>query len=479
MSKKFTVYCKIIDYIEANDSDFAEVIRGTCNDAVLTSTRNKPGLTFLYPEKKYIDEIIDKAYSDKPSDVQLASDMIQSLILNNVCKTGAQMKDDKEIANCMRVPQVVEIESVSADTANFKGGAVAKFDSKFKSTNEKLAVWRLTGKLPLKTKDAVRRVLVKRGKGKSGAYQPDAEQSQMIRFKIMRAIETIYLAHEQQRVMVGLDCDIYLKYTVSLLKHLKDNDQEAFAKVMPKISLDKSDLYFMIQPHARNGSFIIDDNVLSAWWEKNSDYRTASLSDADKFIHAWMKETKADRKKIAESVDRKSIIASNNIADQIRDKYSELSGAKIGDEVVFNSQKILEDEVRFMAADMFCRFEADNKMRGKVDHAKFEFITNYIGDLLQSENNQLINQEKVLMAIRPIEKIKAMETFACGSWFCYVPMCKDEFNVKFRPKRDNDIVIMNEISQHERQMSTNEVMDLIRGQSDEFKQHLKKELERI
>jgi hypothetical protein len=58
-------------------------------------------------------------------------------------------------------------------------------------------------------------------------------------------------------------------------------------------------------------------------------------------------------------------------------------------------------------------------------------------------------------------------------------MCKDEFNVKFRPKRDNDIVLMNEIAQHERQMSTNEVMDLIRGQSDEFKQHLKKELERI
>lgn len=488
---KFTVYCKIIDFIEAKGGEhkeFADVIRGTCNDNVLGSTRNKLGITFLYPDKKYREKIIDKAYSSDIKEAQEANDMIQSLILNNVFRSGEKMKDDKELSNCMRTPQVIEIDKATSDTVTFKSGAVAKFDPTFKSTNERLAVWNLTGEIPTKTKDAVRRQIQKGSKlpkngNKKGGYEYDNTLSQTMRWKIMRTIENIYLTHEQQKILVGLECDIYFNYTMSLLKHLKETNDDAFDVLMPKISLDKSDLYFMIQPHLANSNYIIRDEVLSSWWAKCSDYRKLDLHTARKIIYGWLDATKSDREKIAKRVDRKEVEASIHMADSIKSQYEKFRGFAIGDVQFMNEYKMVEDEARFICADLFERFEKDNYNNRKVDNARFEFITNYIGDLLRGNNNQLINTEKILQSIRPIEKIKAMETFVGGSWFCYVPMLKDEFGkIGFRPKREGDVIDMNipeallDNSSHNRRMTRDEIMDMVRGQSEEFKEHLRKEL---
>jgi hypothetical protein len=487
---KFTVYCKIIDFIEAKGGDhkeFADVIRGTCNDNVLGSTRNKLGITFLYPDKKYREKIIDKAYSSDIKEAQEANDMIQSLILNNVFRSGDRMMEDKELSNCMRTPQVIEIDKATSDTVTFKSGAVAKFDPTFKSTNERLAVWNLTGEIPTKTRDAVRRQIQKGAKmpknGKKGSYEYDNTLSQTMRWKIMRTIENIYLTHEHQKVLVGLECDIYLSYTLSLLKHLKETDEEAFDKLMPKISLDKSDLYFMIQPHLADSNYIIRDEVLKAWWEKCSDYRKLDLHTARKIIYGWLDATKSDREKIAKRVDRRAVESSLYMADEIKKQYEQLRSLTIGGEPFITEHKMVEDEARFICADLFERFEKDNCNNKKVDNARFEFITNYIGDLLRGNSNQLINTKKVLETIRPIEKINAMKTFVGGSWFCYVPMTKGEFGkIGFRPEREGDIIDMNipevslDNSSHLRRMTRDEIMDMIRSQSEEFKEHLRKEL---
>lgn len=477
--KKLQVFCKIIDFIQDQDEEFADIIRATCNDVVLNATRNKPGITFLMPEKKYREEIANLAYSSDIAEAAKASEMIQSLILSGAYENGAQMKEDPFLANCLMTPQVVEVEKVDGGKVHFKSGAIAERDMKFKCTRDKFFVWKLTGKLPIRTKDAPRRDFVKKpamkkGTAKHGSYESDF--SKMItRNKIMVAIENIYLSHELQRRTAGIKVpDVYFLYTCSLLSYLHEQNREVFEQMMLEMSLDKTDLYFLIEPHT-DGNYKIDGQIIDDWWAKNADYQKIDPHCSD-CISKWLEDSKTERKnKLTQRENElKNISKSPNMALQLQQAYKKLYPE--------DSDKIVRDEARYVASVSFKRFEnAPN-----LDTYQFHNIVNYLGDLLHDHRNVLINHINIQSSIRPVNELNALETFIEGSWALYVPACTGE--VKNHRKQPTDRAMLMDIPKmsktHNRlitdpAITVDEIMKVIGNQDAKFLDHLRSELKTL
>jgi hypothetical protein len=405
--------------------------------------------------------------------------MIQSLILSGSYATGAQMKDDPLLANCMMVPQVVEIEKVDGGKVHFKNGAIAEKDTRFKCTRDKFQVWKLTGELPLKTKDAPRRDFKKSDrKPIKGSYENTLNfEAMKLRNKIMITIENIYLSHEFQRRSSGIKCpDVYFLYEVSLLCFLAEKEDALFDKAMWMMSLDKTDLYFLLQPHSVS-DYLLEQSTVEEWWAKCQDYTQIDAVKCCKCIRKWLNDTKEKRKKLIAEHEKalKSVQESPNIAADLTGLYNKFYSAEM-------PQKMVQDEARFIACDLFTRFEADHVL----DDARFHFIVNYLGDLLQSNKNVLINDANLKMSIRPIEKIEAIKSFKDGCWALYVPALKDEVSLEHRKKKAQcHARVLDDVLQektHSRLISVGkddikvgDIMNIINNDA-KFRKHLEEEL---
>lgn len=489
-NKKFQVFCRIIDYIDSlantkggeHFATLADIIRGTCTDMTLNSTRGRPGVTFLMPEKAYIDKIADLAYSSDISEAEMANSMLHSLILSNVYMSAAEMKADKYLANCCIPPQALEIKRAEGDRVFFGDNISAVPDSKFKSSKKKFAVWILTGEMPLKTRDAIRRPFTTDDKAglkqarKVGKYEANANEYQAERLKIVLAIENVYFLHEAaRRQMHRADCcDPYFHYAMGLLLHISKDHYDIFSRLMYKMSGDKTDIYFLIEPYKAN-DWAIPLEIIADWWAKNSDWCQIDIVAAKKVVDKWLADTKQDRIKRREQVQAAREEAYDNgaaIAKYIQDAYAN------------NTDKLIEDEIRYIAAQMFTRFEQSSV----CDKAQFEFISNYIADCLHEGKTRLTNPDGIRMSIKPIEKITEVRRFLNSSWFMYVPLCKSETpsGIAFRPKADRELTPfmcdLKEKSEHAMAYSNKYVSkDYVLNQLKDakFREKIKKQIEEL
>lgn len=502
---KFKVYCRIIDYIQARADEkggemydtLAKIIRGTCADMALNSTRGRPGVTFLMPsDAAYINKIADLAYSSEIDEAEKAADMLHSLILSNVYYSAAEIKSDKYLANCVMPPQALEVKKIDGDKVYFTDSTYAVIDKRFQNAKRKFAVWTLYGEMPVRTTNAIRRPFMTgeekdkmKTQRKTGKYEMSQNEYSEPRMRIVIAIENIYLLNRQQQCAMGKadkhDCDVYFHYSMSLLSHICAHDNDLFSRIMWKISGDKSDLYFLIEPYTPESQCIVPTKLIEEWWANNSDYARADMKEAKRCIDAWMKSSKSSRMQARDTADRvRGEIGANGVgmAREIGAAYASNAVGPSED----RSAKLVEDEVRFLCAQLFCRFEASPR----CDPAQFNFITNFIGDYLHRGKPSLTDEAAIRLSIQPIEKLIQVRRFLHSSWFMYVPLCKDEMsgNTAFRPKGDREmsgfwVDIKNKMSEHVARASNanvNEryILDAIQN-NEEFRSKVQKELSKF
>ena len=162
-----------MDYVESKNPELAELLRGTCADMSLNSTRGKPGVTFLMPQDSdFIKEVSKLAYSDKPADASKACNMLNALILRDVYASPDQfIKNRENIPNSLYPSTRLEVKKLVGDTVEFASGATAVIDKAFMEhrTKDNLAVWLLKGRIPHEGGSKAELSGGKK-KGKTGSY---------------------------------------------------------------------------------------------------------------------------------------------------------------------------------------------------------------------------------------------------------------------------------------------------------------------
>ena len=485
-NRKFKVYCKIIDYVDSVDHELARILRGTCTDMTLGSTKGKAGITFLMPQDKaFRKKIEDLAFSDKVEDADKANLILNSLIFRDVFKsTSDWMSKKDDIPNSLMPSQHVEVESASGKEIVFKSGAKAVIDEDFidGSRKKNLAVWKLvSGELPITTgKDASLKYSRPGKKGVTGGNQPVDFSSQNERAKIAVAVENTYMLHQLQRTMgrnlifggahqtggkrtlsVPIEQrprDIYLEYTLSLLSYILKvwkgpGETLLLDKVLPIISFNKVDFYHLIEPHKPFGSYLLDDNLINEWW-------------VQKEVHTVnMRETMEDLRKLLDRgtgalvyTDRMALISAigeermrllNTInarprgcIEEICKFYDKLSSDNtingVGpvypdglSEIYRNepSLKLMQDELRYLTFLQFAKLESDPSF----DVNKYREIISIICDYMSAQNGnereqsiKLLNKNTIRYLISPTHKLQEISIFIKSTCFAYIPLTERE-----------------------------------------------------
>lgn len=457
-NRKFKTYCKIIDYVDSVDSELAEILRGTCSDMALGSMRGAGGITFLMPQdKSYRKKIADLAYSDKVEDANKASDMLNALIIRDVFKSPSDWiakKDD--IPNALFPSQHVELDSVSGKDVKFKSGAVATLDTNFKDSSRRgnLAVWKLTGEIPV-TKDKLATMKYTRKSKKTGGYDVTSKHSQSIRYKIALAVENAYAAHQvQARAGNSKPKDIYMKYTMSLVSyilHVRKDRELLYSKVLPLLSFDKIDFYLLVEPHKFGGKYLLDNSIISEWWTQKQSVDVKKTmqevldlikSGTNALVYTNRMQVFDKLNEVRQHTIRYTESRPRGCVDQIAKDYSEFvktntiggAGPVLPEALIDHYRqepglKLIQDELRYLTFGAFSRLEREVSF----DMGKYNELLNMIGECLYAPTEEdrqraqkLLNRNSIKYLIAPTEKVQEIKVFVNSTMFMYIPLLPSE-----------------------------------------------------
>lgn len=446
-AKEFKVHCKIIDYVASVNPELATIMRAVCSDMPLSSTRGKPGITFLMPtDKALLSKIETLAYSDKIEDAEKARLLLNALIINDVFRTPSEWKS-REVPNAILPNQIVDVDSVTAKEVTFKSGAKAVLDERFKDSSPKhnLAVWKLiSGEIPVTTdRPATQKQQPKRGK--TGAYEPTAVHSQSLRYKIGLAVENAYIVHRASNSAR----DVYCEHTFSLIDyivHVRKDTALMYDKVLPLLAFDKMDFYFLVEPHRPEGEYLIDSDIISSWWASRN--HTAHLSAVTDMIDHMMGEgtgalvysdraglctaIAAVRQKLIREFDSRprespadvarvyDVLESANTINGVGPVYPAGLASYYKRET---GLKMMHDELRFMCHHEFARLEQYH-----FDPGHYHQLVNMIGECLHADaasrdhQRKLLNKNTMKYLICPTENVNEIKIFISSTTFLQIPL---------------------------------------------------------
>lgn len=460
--KKFKTFCKIYDYVASVDSELAEILRGVCADVVLGSTRGKPGITFLMPQDKAVrKKLSDLAYSDNVKDANAASDMINAMILRDVFKAPADwMAKKDDIPNSLYPAQHVEIDGVSGKDIIFKSGAKATLDTDFKDASKKgnLAVWKLTGEIPVTTDKPAKLKYAKMARGaKTGGYEVASIESQSERFKIAIAVENTYALHRLAGPAAG-QADPFLAHSMSLVNyimHVRNDTELMYSRVLPLLSFDKIDFYLLVEPHKPSGEHLLDDMLIREWWAQRAQHQcdpAAVMREVQEMLERPGTQTAAvytGREQILDKLaglrqHLGSFIDSRprGCIDEIAKIYAELeqTNALNGLENIFPADlaayyaaepglKMMQDELRYLTYGAFKRLESEPQF----DIGRYHDLLNMIGECLyagssvdRDAQHKLLNKTSIKYQISPTEKVQEIKIFVYSTMFVFIPLTAAE-----------------------------------------------------
>ena len=483
-SKKFKVHCRIMDYVDSVDPELGEILKGTCTDMTLGSTKGKGGVTFLMPQDKaFRKKISDLAYSDKVEDANLANDMLNSIIFRDVFKSGDDwMKKKDDIPNSLMPAQHVEVEKATQKEVTFKSGAKAVLDENFidGSRKKNLAVWKLvSGEIPITNDRPASLKYTRKNNRNKMTGGNEHTQSQGLRAKIVMAVENAFLLHHLQKqmgsdikfgandqyggevpVVVPLEQrprDAYLEHTLSLLNYINKVWQGPgksllLDKILPLISYNKIDFYLLIEPYKKS-DYLIDDNLITEWWLQKSKHKIslrAVMADMRKLLDEGSNAlVYTDRPKLIELIntERKHLLGRiaasprGCIGDICRFYDTLAEENKIGGvgpvypsglAEIYKSEpslKLLQDELRYLTFLQFSKLESEPVF----DAGKFREITDIICDYMSAQNGherencvKLLNKNTIRYLIAPTERLKEISIFLKSTYFSYVPLTEKD-----------------------------------------------------
>jgi hypothetical protein len=421
-------------YIEEKDPELAELLRGTCADMTLNSTKGKPGITFLWPQDKaYRAKIAELAYSANPDDASKACDMLNALILRDVFKTASDFRRPV-IPNSLYPSQQLDAK-VEGSKVSFGSGAVATVDSDFKDASKKrnLAVWKLTGgEIPVTTDKLakIERGARPKARGKSGnkagGYIPSDSHARKERFQIALVVENEYAMERLKNQMAGKHSnDPFIQRTASLVQFLQKKGYD-MAEIVPMLSRMKLDFYILVQPHQADGQYIVKDDDLAEWWAT----QPVPPSDINAFYDGLLDSQAARMKEAHEK--RKTVLEKSNgrprdTVAYIRQAYKDFCSGDDG----LAERKMVHDDLRYMTCLAFHQLES-----GSFDTGKFNEIVNMIGEALHSNSPVLLNENTLKFSVDPKARLQEIQKFVNSSLFLHVHCKGEEAGI---PKSTTDV----------------------------------------
>ena len=268
MSKKLQKYCRIFQWVEANDDAFARAIHDLCMEGALSAGR-RSGTTFLFPSADLRKEVVKKAYSKEPEE---AIRLLEAHILSGVARTA---NDFRDLGSKLGIK--IELESGAGSKATLKGGAQREVAADFVPLRkDNIMVWKVvSGAVPL---EGPAFEMARRGRGEPLAVKTGGcEYSAKDRRQLARTVELAF-DHCMQKDRCQT-ADPYLTHTVSLLNFVKQNHPATLPAVLALVDRDPAvTFYLLVEPYKSAGSdYVLRDEVLfgPSGWNGAEVYQSA------------------------------------------------------------------------------------------------------------------------------------------------------------------------------------------------------------
>jgi len=267
--RKVQKYCRIFNWIQDHDEEFAEVMTNLCVDRIADVNKRHPSITFLMPKGKLRTEIIDVAYSNTP---EKAVDMIISLVIPYGFPTIESFNNAKptQIGNKLRYvfPKIV---NPNGKTVSFGDKLVIKTSNPklIPRDNIKIFVWDIeTGQPPNNFNKYVEKqeyVIPEPSRQvKGGAncnIDPITRLNGRPRALFAQQIEQL-VRDEIQKIHTK---NPYLPIVVLLLQRLMDRTNwQIFLKVRSILDADPIiTFYIILEPYKLEGEYLISDDIFN------------------------------------------------------------------------------------------------------------------------------------------------------------------------------------------------------------------------
>lgn len=255
--KQVVKYCRIFQWIEDHDADFAAAIRDLCLKKALDPGEGG-SLTLLWPDDAYLKEITAQAYTDQADD---AANKINSLIVDgwNGASTG------NYTTRCGASFAVANNVLTYTNGTIVNATAVQGFAPR---ASAKIAIVAVSGAAlepirPPTAKDVTGAAQARRRKVKKVAGRRAVRGGDETRKNIAKAVETAYAACVEKDGCRS--ANPYLGSVVSLLNYLKANNADTLQAVLLMIDYEPViAFYLLVEPYRANGH-IISDDIIAAW----------------------------------------------------------------------------------------------------------------------------------------------------------------------------------------------------------------------
>jgi len=270
-SKKDKQFCRIFQWVEEKDKDFASAIQHVCMEGAL-SPKGSPGITLLWPEdKSFRKEVIEKA---SEGEAEEAVKMIKSLIIPDYFKSLGDFDKRKDaVGSLLGVKYVVKFSGGKASIMDQDGKELELSATKFQTfgtpQHQVLAVYCFKGgRLPLsgaayeRPRAAPRAARGDHGdRGTRGARGAGEAMSQT-RAVIADMCAIKYIQYLNGKTLYHP----YLAKVVSFLNFLKDKHPDMFITVIPLLDYNPFISFFiMFEPYKKQGTFLVSDEILGEW----------------------------------------------------------------------------------------------------------------------------------------------------------------------------------------------------------------------
>jgi len=435
--------CRIYQWIEDQDPEFAGAIHDLCLEGALSPGGRSAGVTFLYPkDRAYRQDIIDKTYSEEADE---AAKLVESLIIPDTLHAGADF-NRRPVGSRLGVKYAVE--GADASKVRLAGGVELVPAEGFRPRDrraENLAVWLVAkGRLPLSGESyrpppAERHA--KGGAARRGGGNEDGE-----RRTLAAATEA-----EFDRCMHRDACrehHPYLARVVSLLKYLRAKSPETFQKVLPIIDYDPVvSFYLLLEPFKTQGEFLIPGGLLfgeGAW--NGADLYENAVTEYEEVFRAIPTQHAAgdpyafrDRAAIASQIDavRQQLTAQNprQAPRLVQEVYATLAaqntiqgmGPVLPEDTLralAGSKKLWQDELRFTLHEALQTLRSMPYETATFARIVRDLATQWPGNDYAAEIC-LSNLADLQSNVAPRQELFLLAKFVNSTDFLYLPAAPD------------------------------------------------------
>jgi len=274
---KQEIYCKYIDYLDDNYSDFRFYLDRTCTKSALKLPRDKSfnGITILVPDGKEIKAELEKALNSSDDNAwKRGPEILKNCIIYGHYPNAEDWKaqqDDIVTSNRTKL----QIKEISGDSVTLEGGCKIVKDTKFRQAypeqSRKVALWIIKSGIPVNSgipadyKYASRSMASKKGSHEIPMNENAALRNRELYFHAIVSaydcvIDNAKIGKERYRLPL-------LEYSASLISFIMNSAE--YSKYLPDAmtvcNMGYSDIVFLLEPYC-SITPLLPDALIDSWW---------------------------------------------------------------------------------------------------------------------------------------------------------------------------------------------------------------------